>query len=204
VAVLPDLPAPHLRRPPRAEVEELRRRLQLPARYFLFLGARSRRKNLRLLAEAWSRAALGEVGLVLAGPGEEGVPGARDLGYVPAVQLPALISGALAWVNPSLYEGSALGALEAMACGTPVVAAATGAQAHAVGLDGILLPADDVDEWARGLKAVAADPGLRGRLSAAGLRKLRELRASPLELLPLLSALGEAPRGARPAAGRER
>lgn len=192
VTVLPPLPAAHFHRAARADVEDLRSRLQLPARYFLFLGSRSPRKNLALLAEAWKRARIEDVGLVLAGPGDEGITDALDVGYVPNEQLAALLSGALGWLNPSLYEGSAIGALEAMACGTAVLAAATGAQAHAVGLNGLLLPTNNPDEWARALKAVSTDPTLRARLSAAGLRKVRELTGSPPGVRPLVMALAGA------------
>jgi glycosyltransferase involved in cell wall biosynthesis len=155
--------------------------LGLPERYFVFVGTRSRRKNLGLLARAWERAAphLGAgAGLVLAGPGRGGVAGARDLGYVERERLPALIGGAVAWLNPSLYEGSPVGALEAMACGTPPLVAATGAQPHAVNLAGLILDPHDPDQWAEALAAVAADADLRGSLSVACLKAAAELRAS--------------------------
>ena len=196
VVVLPPLPAAHFRRRGPAEVELVRQRLGLPTPYLLFVGTRSARKNLALLGAAWKQARVAprEVALVLAGPGRGGLPGAHDLGYVPAPPLAPLLSGALAWLNPSLYEGSAIGALEAMACGPPVVAAATGAQAHAVDLNGLLLPPDDVGAWAQALEAVVEDPALRRRLSAAGLRRVRELRASPPEVWPLVAALSATPR----------
>ena len=206
VVVLPPLPAARFRRSRPAEVELVRQQLGLPTPYLLFVGTRSARKNLGVLGAAWrqARGALRGVALVLAGPGRGGLPEARDLGYVPAPQLPPLLSGALAWLNPSLYEGSAIGALEAMACGTPVAAAATGAQAHAVGLNGLLLPPQDVEAWAQALEALVEDAALRRRLSAAGLRQVRELRASPPEVWPLVAALSATPRGrARPPAAGE-
>lgn len=181
ITVLTPLPAPGFRRPPRDQVDELRRELRLPADYFLFVGTRSRRKNLGLLGDAWRAAGgprEGAPGLVLAGPGGGGVPGALDLGYVPPERLPALIAGALAWVNPSLYEGSALGAQEAMACGTAVLVAGTGAMPRAVGMAGLILDPHDAGQWARALEAIAGDRALRSRLSVAGLKAAAELRAS--------------------------
>jgi alpha-1,3-rhamnosyl/mannosyltransferase len=191
VTVLEPLPAEGFRRAGRKEVEELRNRLGLPRRYFLFVGVRSRRKNLSLLAAAREQAGerLGDVGMVLAGPGRPSLPNAVDLGYVPVDELPTLLSGALAWLNPSHYEGSAIGALEAMACAVPAVVAATGAQAHTVGLNGMVLPPGDVQEWARALAAVAADTGLRGRMAAAGLRRLAELRATAPPVKRLVQTL---------------
>jgi glycosyltransferase involved in cell wall biosynthesis len=190
ITVFAPLPRPEFKRPPRAEFDELRRRLGLPDRYFVFVGARSRRKNLRFLGES-VRAATGVEGavLVLAGPGRGGTPGARDLGYVALQDLPGLIAGALAWVNPSHYEGSSIGALEAMACGTPVLVSATGAQARDVGLSGLVLPPGDIRAWAEALTAVAGDRNLRGRLSAAGLRRVAELRASASPTQEVLAAL---------------
>jgi glycosyltransferase involved in cell wall biosynthesis len=117
------------------------------------------------------------------------LPAARDVGYVSPEDLPGLIAGALAWLNPSHYEGSSIGALEAMACGTPALVAATGAQAKEVGLSGLVLPPGDPQAWAEALGAVAADRNLRGRLSAAGLRRVAELRASAPPTSALLEAL---------------
>jgi glycosyltransferase involved in cell wall biosynthesis len=188
--IVPLLPAPHFRRPARATVEELRLRLGLPERYFLFVGVRSARKNLRLLSACGALGAGPEdVGLVLAGPGKGGLAGAHDVGYVSPQDLPGLIAGAVAWLNPSHYEGSSIGALEAMACGTPVLVAATGAQAKDVGLSGLVLPPTDPQAWAEALRAVAADRNLRGRLSAAGLRRIAELRASAPPMSAVLEAL---------------
>jgi glycosyltransferase involved in cell wall biosynthesis len=194
--VFPPLPGPAFRRPARAAVDQLRLRLDLPERYFLFVGVRSGRKNLGLLAASRALAAeSGAVELVLAGPGKGGLPGARDLGYVPAQDLPGLIAGAVAWLNPSHFEGSSIGALEAMACGTPVIVAATGAQAKDVGLSGLVLPPADPQAWAEALSVVAADRNLRGRLSAAGLRRVAELRASAPPTSALMEALSPAASG---------
>jgi glycosyltransferase involved in cell wall biosynthesis len=190
ITVLAD--PPRLRRPAREHVEEVRRSLRLPARYFLFTGTRSRRKNLDLLARAWRAAGLApDVGLVLAGAGRETVPGATDLGYVPDDVLAAVTAGAVAWLNPSLYEGSAAGAQEAMACGTPPLVAATGAQPHAAGMAGLVLDPHDAGQWAQAIVAVARDESLRGRLSVAGLKAAAELR----EWAPGWKELGPALRG---------
>jgi glycosyltransferase involved in cell wall biosynthesis len=179
ITVVPQQPRACFRRPQRDAVEELRRSLGLPERYFVFVGSRARRKNLGLLAAAWREAgaALGPgAGLVLAGPGTGGVPGARDLGYVPLERLPALLAGAVAWVNPSLYEGSAIGAQEAMACGTPPLVAGTGAQARAVGTAGLVLDPHSAADWAAAMVAVATDGQLRPRLAASSLKAAAELR----------------------------
>ena len=58
------------------------------------------------------------------------------VGGVDAAALPELYRGARAFVMPSLYEGFGLGALEALACGTPVLAADAGALPEVVGTPG--------------------------------------------------------------------
>lgn len=196
VTVVEAVPRSCFRRPSRQEVEDARLRLGLPVRYFLFVGSRVRRKNLALLGRAWQLAApaLGpDVGLVLAGAGSKGVAGAKDLGFVSLEHLPALITGAVAWVNPSLYEGSSIGALEALACGTPALVAGTGAQPHAVGEAGLILDPHAESQWAEAIVTLARDPAVRGRLGAAALRAAAALREWAPQSDSLLQALlGEA------------
>jgi glycosyltransferase involved in cell wall biosynthesis len=192
VTVFEAHPGPDFRRRPRQEVEQLRTTLGLPQRYLLFVGSRSRRKNLGLLGRAWALAGprLGaEVGLVLAGPGRGSVAGAHDVGYVDAGRLPALISGALAWVNPSLYEGSATGVWEAISCGAPPLVATTGASPRAAGRAGILLDPHDPEAWAEAIVAIVINADLRASLAAAGLKAAAELRASRPEPTGLLEGV---------------
>jgi glycosyltransferase involved in cell wall biosynthesis len=101
-----------------------------PARpYFLFVGTLEPRKNIARLIEAWREVRKSQdVDLVLAGRAREDFktpapePGLRILGEVPEQDLPALYSGALAFVYLSLYEGFGLPVLEAMQCGATVIA----------------------------------------------------------------------------------
>jgi glycosyltransferase involved in cell wall biosynthesis len=131
--------------------------------YFLFVGTMEPRKNLETLLEAWrefrSRHA---VDLVLAGrrradaPEIAAQPGLHLVGEVADRELPALYSGALAFIYPSLYEGFGLPVLEAMQCGAPVIASRAVQEA---GGDAALY-ADDAREMVEAMESLAANPEL--------------------------------------------
>jgi glycosyltransferase involved in cell wall biosynthesis len=95
----------------------------------------------------------------------------RFIGYVVDEDLPALLSGALAFVLPSLYEGFGMPVLEAMACGTPVLASNTSALPEVAGDAALLVDPTDTAVIAAGLARLAADAGLRAELRARGLAR---------------------------------
>ncbi|MGH7883679.1 MAG: glycosyltransferase [Candidatus Dormibacteraceae bacterium] len=195
ITQLEPLPQPHFQRSSVAEIEAFQGSLGLPPRYFLFLGHRSRRKNLNLLARAWQLAKpqLGsEVGLVVAGNGSISVPTAHNLDYLPPSSLPPLLSGALAWLCPSFYEGSAVGAMEAMACGAPPLVAPAGALARAVEGAGLILDPEQPEQWAQAMVDIASNNRLRASLSAAGRRAIGKRRSHPPEVESLLAVFREA------------
>jgi glycosyltransferase involved in cell wall biosynthesis len=147
--------------------------LRLERPYVLALATRSARKNLAALSTAARR--LGELGieLVTAGSGRgylrggERPPG-RELGYVPEHLLPGLYAGARGFAMPSLYEGFGLPCLEAMACGTPVVAANKAALPETCGGAALLVDPTQPDGFADALARAATDEDERARLIAAG------------------------------------
>lgn len=194
IVVVEPLPAARFRRSSRRDLEGLRRERGLPDRYFVYVGSRGRRKNLPFLARAWAETHPhldGSVGLVLAGPERGGIegPGVVDLGWVEDQDLPALLSGAVAYLNPSLYEGSGIGPMEAMACGAPALVAATGALPRTVDQGGLMLDAHETSQWRDAMIAVANREDVRRELSANALKLMAERRAHPPDLGPLLHAL---------------
>jgi glycosyltransferase involved in cell wall biosynthesis len=138
----------------------------------LVVATESGRKNLGVLEQASRELARDGIELVLAGSGRPYLRGAqatlRRLGYVAEEDLPGLYAGARALAMPSLYEGFGLPCLEAMACGTPVVAASAGALPETVGDAGLLVEPQDAPGFAQALAAAAGDEAVRKRLISAG------------------------------------
>jgi glycosyltransferase involved in cell wall biosynthesis len=100
-------------------------------------------------------------------------PLVRFLGFVPLETLRVFYRAAAAFAFPSLYEGFGLAPLEAMACGTPVVASDIPSLVEAVGDAAELVSPDNVFDIARGLREVLLDEDRRRVLSEAGIQQAR-------------------------------
>jgi len=174
---------------PRA-VEAVRRRYGLPDRYLLFAGGFGRRKNALRAVEAFARA-LPDLprGTVLAISGASGplephvrgfirdagiAPQVKILGFVPEEDQPALMSGCLAFLFPSLLEGFGLPALEAMACGATVVASSTTSLPEVCGDAALLVDPLQPDAIAAALVELAHNDRLRSTLRERGLQRTRQ------------------------------
>lgn len=88
---------------------------------------------------------------------------------VPDADLVELYNGAGVLTTPSFYEGFGLPALEAMACGTPVVVADRASLPEVVGEAGLLVDPDDPDDIAQALARALTDEPLRERMRELGL-----------------------------------
>lgn len=100
-------------------------------------------------------------------------PLVRFLGFVPVETLRVFYRAAAAFAFPSIYEGFGLAPLEAMACGTPVVASDIPSLVEAVGDAAELVSPDNVFDIARGLREVLLDDDRRRILSEAGIQQAR-------------------------------
>ncbi|MGH9557865.1 MAG: glycosyltransferase family 4 protein [Bryobacteraceae bacterium] len=149
--------------------------------YFLFTGTQEPRKNLASLVEAWREVRKTHtVDLVLAGRtradfapfGPE--PGLQLRGEAAEADLPALYSGALAVVYPSLYEGFGLPVLEAMQCGAVVVASRDLALIETTGGAAVHVDAHDTRALAQALAAIAEAPSSFDALRERAIARARD------------------------------
>ncbi len=164
-----------------------------PGPYLLYVGTIQPRKNLERLLDAFATLvndasfnypARKQLQLVLGGkPGWLSEPimakaaslkmpsQIKVVGYVADNDLPALYSGAEAFVFPSLYEGFGLPALEAMACGTPVICSNAGSLPEVVGEAALLHPPQSVEEMGAVLRRLLLSDTLQDELRYKGLQQ---------------------------------
>ena len=95
-------------------------------------------------------------------------------GYLPDEDLPAIYTGATAFLYLSFYEGFGLPPLEAMQCGVPVITSNASSLPEVVGDAGILVAHEDEDAVAQAVIDIHASCRLSERLSEAGMRRTRK------------------------------
>jgi len=198
-----------------ALLSDVRARYGLAGPFLLYVGTLHPRKNLVRLVQAFgsllrsstdgARSPMAELQLVLAGQKgwlyDDILDQVRRLGlsdrvvltgYVPDDDLPALLSGALAFVFPSLYEGFGLPLLEAMACGTPIICSNAASLPEVAGDAALLVDPTDTDALAEALARLVADEGLRRELVDRGFRQMRRFswRRCAEETLAILEEVG--------------
>jgi glycosyltransferase involved in cell wall biosynthesis len=157
-------------------------------RYLLYVGGLSPHKNLPRLIEAFARVDDLRLCLVLVGDMKDvfhtHVPVLREAiarerlearvalpGYVPDRDLVHLYSRSYALVQPSLMEGFGLPAVEAMACGIPVVSSGAGSLPEVVGDAGIFFDPTDVASIAGSINAITSDRPRRDDLARRALKR---------------------------------
>ncbi|MBK9052782.1 MAG: glycosyltransferase family 4 protein [Chloroflexi bacterium] len=162
----------------------------LPQRFILHVGTLQPRKNLTFLLDVFAQLrqdpAFADLTLVLAGGKgwfyEEIFNRVQALGltdwvrfpgYVPDETLPQWYAAAACLVFPSAYEGFGMPILEAMACGTPVIAANTSSIPEAVGEAGLLYEVNDAAALLQHVRDLLQQPNLAYHLHQSGLIQAR-------------------------------
>lgn len=145
--------------------------------YILYAGTLEPRKGIDVLFAAWWSLPAPRPRLVLCGdPGwRTRIPeGAEVTGYVTRERLRELYRGARVFVYPSRYEGFGIPPLEAMACGTPVIATRTGAIPEFAQDAAVLVEPGDREGLRTALVSVLTDAALRQELRRSGPERARQ------------------------------
>ncbi len=174
---------------PEEQDEKILQRYSIQPPFILYAGTIRAHKNVRRLVEAYAvlkgelehHPVYHDLRLVIIGDELSKYPDVRHavrtsriepfvrfLGFVPIETLKVFYRAATVFAFPSLSEGFGLAPLEAMACGTPVVASDLPALVEAVGDAAELVSPDNVFDVARGLRALLLDDDLRCRRVAEG------------------------------------
>lgn len=186
------------------EISKIRKKYALRESYFLFVGSLKPGKNIPRIIEAFAKfldKTEGVHQLVLAGSdfwldqqiaatikklklGRE----IKNLSYVSRKGLPALYSGARAFIAPSLYEGFGLPLVESMACGTPVITSNAGSMPEVVGEAGILVNPQSSEEIVRAMLKLESQSAVYDTLSKKGREQARKFswKKAASQLLDLM------------------
>ena len=170
-----------------ARIERIKAKYGVSGKYILFIGGFDLRKNVGGLLKAFAEARRSGIRetLVIAGSGNDrenlrdslpsfGLQDGRDtffVGRVPGDELPPLYCGATTFVTLSWGEAFCFPLVEAMNCGTPVVASSWGAIPEVAGGACILVDPKNPMDAAQAIKRVVCDASLRTQLKEAGLKR---------------------------------
>jgi len=204
--VYPAFDSSHFRQVDPLPVLKKHRLDQIP--YLLYIGNSSPRKNLDCVIRAFKAVSVNLPHILVLGGAkaakeQEGLERTiRQLGlqervmllnYLPFADLPSLYSGAASLVYLSLYEGFGLPVLEAMACGTPVIASNCTSIPEVAGDAALLVDPNDIDAVTTAISSVLTNQDLRCRMIKAGFSQSQKFSwsSSAHQLLHALHKLTE-------------
>ncbi|HLM84533.1 MAG TPA: glycosyltransferase family 1 protein, partial [Candidatus Bathyarchaeia archaeon] len=186
------------------KLQQIRKKYALPEKFILYLGNIEPRKNIRSIIAAHKQLTqknndLERFELVLAGNvsplckkmiEKENV---RTAGYIERNDRPYVYSLASIFVYPSFFEGFGLPVLEAMACGTPVVASHNSSIPEVAGAAAILVDADRPTELSKAMETILSDKNLFNKLKKMGTKQSQKFswKSCALESMPAFSVRSE-------------
>lgn len=172
------------------KADEVKQKHNITRSYFFYLGTLEPRKNIERFIKAYALLKQKKADIpLLVLSGRKGwmyesifqlvlqLQLQNDViftGYVEDKEAPILLSDAVAFIFPSLYEGFGMPPLEAMACGTPVLTSNSSSLPEVVGDAAILVDPYSVDQIAAGMERLATDSDLRKELSKKGLERAKQ------------------------------
>ncbi|OGE77365.1 hypothetical protein A3J19_05490 [Candidatus Daviesbacteria bacterium RIFCSPLOWO2_02_FULL_41_8] len=171
------------------KILKIRKKYNIGDSYIIYIGTIQPRKNLERFIEAFSLVAEGgKLELVIVGktsgegkqgwmyedilkaPKELGIEDrVKFLGFVSTDDLSALLQGARAYIQPSLWEGFGIPVLEAMASGTPVIVSNTSSLPEVVGKAGLLIDPYSLDQIEQAIRTIVFDKKLQQKYSKEGI-----------------------------------
>jgi glycosyltransferase involved in cell wall biosynthesis len=176
--------------PNKEKIEQVKQHYRIQGRFILALGGLDPRKNIARVLQSFKKfrqRSKSDHQLVIVGLPESGqrlfsriameMEIAEQVvfaGFVPEEDLVALYNGAEAFLYPSLYEGFGLPVLEAMACGTPVIASTAGSIPEIAGEAALLIEPKDIEALALAIEQVVTDQALRRELIARGFEQVKK------------------------------
>ena len=175
-----------------AKLDQIRSKYNLPPKFILYLGTIEPRKNIEGIIESFNLAKssnpdLTDLNLVIAG--DKGwkfskvfttaaeSPWADQiifLGYIPESHKPYLYNLSQLFIFPSFYEGFGLPALEAQACGIPVIAGLNSSFLEVLADSAVLVNPDNLAEIAKATSQILTDSNLKQSLVTKGLANARK------------------------------
>ncbi len=173
------------------KIEDTRKKYSLENSYIIYIGTIQPRKNLIRLIEAISKIPDIDLAVVgkIKGEGKEGwmyeetletpqrlgvTKRVKFLGFVPNEDLPSLISGAKAFIMPSLWEGFGIPVLEAMACGTPVIVSNVSSLPEIVGKTGLLVDPYSVDQIEQAIRVLVTDKKIHQKYAKLAVSRAKK------------------------------
>jgi len=169
------------------EKQKILDKYNLPKNYALYLGNLEPRKNVSSLIKSFDLLKNDSLNLVIVG-GEgwkykkiykvwqntKNNKKIKFLGYIESKDKPAIYSLAKMFIYPSNYEGFGLPPIEAMACGTPVIASANSSLIEAINNAGLLIDSNNINDIAQAINYILTDQNLEIKLTELGISRAKK------------------------------